>query len=193
MPFSLAPPGLPAPPADRDATPDDLPFPPLHPVLHRFIVEIYSAKYAYHISRVPDIIEDFLLRLRRISTRITCCIELDYYFRSIYRFLLKQPGDQRASIDVLHRYWEDYSSTSSQLAFDNACEDLRLAEEEHQEAHEEYRAALLSLLHREFSTDSDEYRAAVRSLKNTLESVRGCVLACEMAARKCESHRCPLQ
>ena len=120
------------------AVPNDLPSPPLDHDLDLFVRRILDPEYHYSVSCITELVEDFLLRVRRLPKRIISCVELDIYFRAIYRFLSEKPEDERVDATFLRTFWEDYSLSSRQMAFDNVCEDLRLAEDEHRRAHEDY-------------------------------------------------------
>lgn len=165
----------------------DLPSPPLDDDLEEFVNTIRSPQYQYNIYRAIHIVDEFLLRLRGISTRIVDCIDLDCYFRAVYRYLLEKPENERVCDRIFRSFWEDYSLTSRQMALDHICEDLRRAEDEHRLAHDKYRTALLSCGHRGFTTQDDEYQETFDALEETLQTVRECVRRCNLAAKQCKS------
>lgn len=163
-----------------------LPSPPLDDNLHNFVRELFSPHFKYNIYLAPEIADDFLLRLRGMSTRIVTCKGLDPYFRAVYGFLLKKPKNERAHDRILRGFWEEYSLTSHQMVLDNACENLRVAEAEHQLAHIRYRSAILSSTRRGFTTQDDEYQQSIDTLQQTLKTVHACVRDCHVAANQCK-------
>ncbi|KAI1785009.1 hypothetical protein LXA43DRAFT_1066311 [Ganoderma leucocontextum] len=181
LPSLPAPPGLAALPG---LALHDLSNPPVDVELDRFVRELHSAGYHYDLSRVPDVIDEFLLRFRALHMRFVTCVDLDDYFRATYRFLLGQPEGERASPNVLRKFWEDYSCTSRQQVFDNACEDLRVAEEEHREVYDRYRAILLSCVRGDITAEDDEYKTAIRAHEESLETIQECASCCDLAAHK---------
>ncbi|KAI1796324.1 hypothetical protein LXA43DRAFT_1089894 [Ganoderma leucocontextum] len=160
----------------------DLPNPPVDDHLNRFVHELRSPSYTYDISRVPNIVSDFLLRVRNVQALVTC-IDLDDYFRATYRFLLEQPEAQRPSPEILRGFWEEYSRISRQQAFEFTCEDLRLAEEAHRDAYDQYRDILLSCFRGDVSANDSKYKAAFADQEKTSAKVRECEDYCDVAAR----------
>ncbi|PIL33477.1 hypothetical protein GSI_04100 [Ganoderma sinense ZZ0214-1] len=181
-----APPSLQVPAPPGPAT-RDLPSPPLDEDLDRFdrfVNEIRSPQCQYHLDRATGIINKFLLLLRSISLPIVHCIDLDDYFRTVFRFLSEKHEDERVSPRTLRKFWEDYSLSSRETAFENACEDLRLAEEEHWRVHEEHKMVLLTLKGRGFTVEDEESKATVHAVDRTVKAIQDCFEDCELAAKK---------
>lgn len=172
------------PPAPRD-----LPLYPLDEELHQFVCDVRAKKHPYHIFRPFRLIDDFLLRLRGMAVRITSCTDLDLYFVAMYRLLSDKPDNDRIPPKNLRKFWKDYSLTSRQMAFDNACEDLRLSEVQQRTAYAKYNATLMSSEKDPYVAIGFQYKADIETLNDSLTSVLRCAEACNRAAKECKS-RC---
>ena len=105
--------------------------------VHRFVCDLRHPDYAYNISQVSHLLSTFLHHVGAIP-RLYGTLDLDDYFRAVYRFLLEQPNDQRPSANVLRHFWEDYSRLSRTRALDHCTKKLHRLREASAEASDTY-------------------------------------------------------
>lgn len=155
--------------------------------LRTFVDYIYSDGYHYRQGRASYLINDFLLRLRGMSERIVSCVGADEHFRGVYRYLAENPSGQCIDPIELRNFWEKYSLTSHRIVFDNACEALRLAQQNHQRASEAFRETILLFEGGICVPGEEGYENDRLALNESVRLVQECVVACDLAMQDCKS------